>query len=103
MYSLIVSYFRDSGSCQRAADSLKTLLNSFYSTENGITTIKTYFSCNVGDKIENANFQIPNYYNFHIGFVEQGAGNNKSRRPNYPILAPIPFAKLSSCNFMAEV
>ena len=99
-YSPFVPYFKDSLSCQRAIDSLRTLINEFHSTENnGITTIKTYFSCTEGDKIANANFQIPKYYNFHIGFIEGGTGNNKSRLPNFPIIAPIAFAKLSSCNF----
>tara|TARA_A100001015_G_C15030688_1_gene733054 strand:+ start:800 stop:1456 length:657 start_codon:yes stop_codon:yes gene_type:complete len=98
-YLPIVSYFQDSLSCQRAVDSLRTLLNNFYSTETGITKYKTYFTCTAGDKIENANFQIPKYYNYNIGFIEQRTGNNRSRRPHYPILIPVPFAKLSSCNF----
>ncbi len=99
VYAPFVSYFQDSLSCQRAIGDLRALLNSFYSTQNGITTTKIFFSCAAGDKINNANFQIPNYYNYNIGFIEQGAGNNISRRPHYPILTPIPFAKLSSCNF----
>ena len=98
-YVPIVSYFKDSLSCQRAVDSLRTLLNSFYSKETGITTIKTFFTCTAGDKIENANFQIPKYYNFNIGFIEHRDSNNTTRRPEYPILVPVPFAKLSSCNF----